>query len=179
MIASLYTLALLAAAAEGGGSSIPEWVPKTFNLALVLGFIYMVIRKPMATFFETRRAAIVSDLEQAKRDKEAAEARLAEVDARLSRLAAEQTEIRAEAEREAEAEAQRVAVRAEEDARKIAETAEREIGGALKTARADLQRFAAEKATELAEGMIRAEMTDEDRKRMVVQYADELGGVKK
>ena len=179
MIASLYNLALLAAAAEGGGSSIPEWIPKAFNLALVLGFLYLVIRKPMAAFFETRRSAIVADLEQAKRDKQAAEARLAEVDARLARLAAEQTEIRAEAEREAEAEQARVAARAEDDARKIAETAEREIGGALKSARADLQRFAAEKATELAEGMIRAEMTDADRQRMVEQYAAELGGVNK
>src|SRR5688572_28843086 len=102
MIASLYTLVLLAAG-EGGGASIPEWVPKAFNLALVLGFLYMVIRKPLAAFFETRRAAIIAELEKAKRDKEAAEARLAEVDARISRLAAEQVEIRAEAEREVEA----------------------------------------------------------------------------
>jgi F-type H+-transporting ATPase subunit b len=175
MIATLY---ILLAAAEGGGG-VPEWIPRAFNLALVLGFLAFVLRKPMATFFETRRAAILADLEQAKRDKEAAESRLAEVETRLSRLAAEQAEIRAEADREAEAEHARVEARAEEEARKIAEMAEREIGGALKAARADLQRFAAEKSVEMAEGLIRAEMTDEDRQRMVEQYADQLGGVTK
>ena len=179
MIASLYNLALFAAAAEGGGSSVPEWIPKAFNLALVLGFLYLVVRKPMAAFFEARRSAIVADLEQAKRDKQAAEARLAEVDARLARLAAEQTEIRAEAEREAEAEQARVAARAEDDARKIAETAEREIGAALKSARAELQRFVAEQAVVLAEGTIKAELNDEDRKRMMDQYAAQLQGVRK
>jgi F-type H+-transporting ATPase subunit b len=177
MTASLY-IALLAAA-EGGASAVPEWIPKAFNLALVLGLIYFLVRKPMANFFATRSAAILAELDRAKRDRDLAQSRLAEVETRLSRLAAEQAEIRAEAEREAEAEHARIAARAEEEAQKVAETAEREIAGALKVARADLQRFAAEKAAELAEGMIRAEMTDEDRKRMVEQYAAELGEVKK
>ena len=172
MLAMLFGTLFVAAA-------VPEWVPKAVNLAIFLAFLYFILRKPMAAFFESRSKAIVADLERAKAERDVAEAKLAEVDARLSRLDAEREQIRAEAEREAEAELARIAARTEEDARKIGETAEREIAGALKVARADLQRFAAEKAAELAEGMIRAEMTDEDRKRMVEQYADELGGVKK
>jgi ATP synthase F0 subunit b len=167
-------LLLAAEAAHEGG--IPEWIPRVVNLAIFLGFLYFLLRKPMAAFFETRRAAIVADLEKAKREKAEADAKLAEVEARLSRLSAEQAEIRAEAEREAEAESARVAARAEEEARKIAETAGREIEGALKAARADLQRFAAEKAVDLAETKIRAEMNDEDRRRMVDRYAAEIGG---
>lgn len=179
MIATLYLLAFQAAETEGAAAGVPDWVPRIVNLALVLGFLYFVLRKPMATFFETRRQAILADLEKAKREKEAAEAKLAEVEARLSRLDAEQQEIRAEAEREAEAEHARVAIRAQEEAGKISETAVREIDGALKAARADLQRFAAEKAVEVAESMIRAEMNEDDRSRLVDQYAEQLGGVNK
>lgn len=177
MIAALYETAALAAETTAGG--IPEWVPKTVNLAIFLAFLYFVLRKPLAAFFEKRSAAIVADLERAKRERDAAEARLAEVDARLARLADEQAQIRAESEAEAEAELARVKARSEEEARKIAEMTEREIEGALKAARADLQRFAAEKAVEIAEATIRAEMNDADRKRLVDRYADQLDEVKK
>jgi F-type H+-transporting ATPase subunit b len=173
MLATLYSAVFVAAGAGG------EWLPKTVNLAIFLAFLYFLLRKPMAAFFASRSKAIVADLERAKRERDEAEAKLAEVDARLSKLAAERDQIRAEAEREAEAELARLSARTEEDARKIAETAEREIDGALKAARADLQRFAAEKAVELAEAQIRGEMSDEDRKRLIGDYADQLDEVKK
>jgi F-type H+-transporting ATPase subunit b len=178
MLADVYLVAMQAA--EGAHESgVPEWIPKTVNLAIFLAFLYFLLRKPAANFFATRSAAIREELEKAKREKAEADAKLAEVEGRLSRLAAEQDEIRAEAEREAEAEHARILANADEETRRIAETAGREIEGALKAARADLQRFAAEKAVDLAEGTIRAEMTDEDRKRMVDEYAAQIGGARK
>lgn len=179
MLSAVYTLMLQAAEGAHESGGIPEWIPKVVNLAIFLGILYFLLRKPMAAFFETRRQAIIADLEKAKREKAEAEAKLAEVEQRLSKLASETAAIRAEADREAEAEHARIAARAEEEARKIGETAEREIEGALKAARADLQRFAAEKAVDLAEATIRAEMNDDDRKRMVEQYATEIGGATK
>jgi len=178
MPAAIYLLALQAAE-SAHESGVPEWIPKTVNLLIFLGFLYFLLRKPAASFFATRSGAIREELEKAKHEKAEADAKLAEVEARLSRLAVEQDEIRAESEREAEAEHGRIAARAEEEARKIGETAEREIDGALKAARAELQRFAAEKAVELAEGTIRAEMTDDDRKHLVDQYAEQIGGATK
>jgi F0F1-type ATP synthase membrane subunit b/b' len=178
MLAAVYMLAMQAAE-SAHESGVPGWLPKTVNLAIFLGFLYFLLRKPAANFFATRSAAIVEELEKAKREKAEADAKLAEIEARLSRLAADQEQIRAESEREAEAEEARIAARAEEDARKIAETTEREIDGALKVARADLQRFAAEKAVDIAEATIRAEITDDDRKRMVDQYAAQIGGATK
>ena len=175
MLSTIYLLALQAA--EGAHESgVPEWIPKAVNLAIFLAFLYWLLRKPAANFFAARSAAIVNDLERAKREKDEAEAKLATVEQRLARLAAEQAEIRAEAEREAEAEHARLLASADEEAARIAETAGREIDGALKTARAELQRFAAEKAVDLAEATIRAEMTDDDRKRMVDEYAQQIGG---
>lgn len=173
----LFSVFVAAAATTEGG--IPEWIPKSVNLAIFLGFIYFILRKPMANFFAGRSAAIVADLERAKRERDEAEAKLAEVDARLAKLEAEKQQIRAEAESEAEAEHARIVARTEEEARKIGEAAEREIEGALKLARADLQRFAAEKAVELAEVQIRGEMSEADRKRLIGNYAEQLEEVKK
>jgi F-type H+-transporting ATPase subunit b len=179
MVAGVLWTLSFALAADTGEGGIPAWVPKTVNLAIFLGILYFLLRKPLAAFFEARTAAIRADLERAKRDKAIAESKLAEVEARLALLADEQAQIRAEAETEAETEHARIRARAEEEAYKIAETTEREIAGALQAARADLQRFVAEQAVELAEKMIRSEMTDADRHRIVGQYAEQLEEVRK
>ena len=97
----------------------------------------------------------------------------------MADLEREQEEMRLAAAAEADAEAARVAARTDDEIRKISEAADREIDGALKAARADLQRFVAEKSVELAEATIRAEMTDADRKLLLERYSEQLVEVKK
>lgn len=166
-------------AAGGGQSLLMEYLPKIVNLLIYAGILFFILRKPMTTFFETRRAGILEELNRAQREKAEAQAKLADVEVRLARLADEQAEIRESAETEAEAEAARIAARTDEEIRKIAEAADRDIDGALKAARADLQKFVAQKAVEIAESNIRSQMTDDDRKRMLERYADQLVEVNK
>jgi F-type H+-transporting ATPase subunit b len=170
----------LALALAGGGDS--PWLneaARAVNIGIFLLILFLLLRKPMSKFFDGRLQQIKTDLERAQREKAAAEAKLAEVEARLAKLDVEQARINAEAQAEAEAEHARIAARTDEETLKIAETAEREIGAALKSARADLQRFVAEHAVLLAEGAIRAELNDEDRARMLEQYTAQLQGVRK
>ncbi len=178
IMSMLIALALQTPEPETIGGT-PEWVPRSVNLAIFLIFLYFVLRKPLASFFAARAASITAGIDKAKLEKQAAEAKLREVESRLEQLGAEQARIRAEAEAEAASEAKRVAARAEEEAAKIAETAGREIDGALKNAKAELQRFAAEKSVELAESLIRSEITDADGRKMVDDYAAQLEGVKR
>lgn len=176
----MIAIALTLLAAESGGSGLlMEYLPKIVNLAIYVGILVFILRKPMIAFFETRRSAILEDLNRAQLEKVEAQAKLAEVEARLAKLEDEQTEIRNSALAEADAEAARMSARTDEEIRKIAEAAERDIDGALKAARAELQKFVAEKAVEIAESQIRSEMNDADRKRMLDQYADQLVEVKK
>ena len=168
----------LAAAGAGGESLLMEYLPKIFNLVVYVGILYFVLRKPMTTFFETRRSAILEELNRAQREKAEAQEKLAEVEARLAKLEDEQNEIRKVAVAEADAEEARIAARTDEEIRKIAEAADREIDGALKAARADLRKFVAERAVEIAESQIRTEMSDADRQRMLDQYAEQLVEVK-
>lgn len=177
MTHAAFALALLAEA--GHGTDWTAIAAKAVNMAIFLGILAYILGKPLANFFESRSRRIREDLDRAKRERAEAEARLAEVNGRLARLEEEREQIRREAEAEAEAEAARVAARTDEELRRIAEATEREVAGALKSARAELQAFVAEKAVELAEARIRSEMTDEDRRRLIERYSDQLQGVKK
>ena len=67
----------------------------------------------------------------------------------------------------------------DKDARKLREQARREIESAVKVARAELRSFAAEQSVRLAEEMIRRELRPEDDARLVQEYVDELGGIRR
>jgi F0F1-type ATP synthase, subunit b len=155
----------------------PRW--RIINLLIFVAFlIYLLVKKVrIGEVFDNRAAAILKELEQARRDKEEAQRRLAEVEARFGRLDQEVTAIRAEAEDEAAREAERIRQAAAADAEKIRLTVQREIDGAMKAARTELRAFVAEQSVGLAETIIRRDIRPEDNKRMLNKYMDELSEV--
>jgi F-type H+-transporting ATPase subunit b len=157
----------------------PLW--RVINLVIFILILIYILRSKIriGKVFEDRAASIVKELEQAKRDKQEAEARLSELETRLGRLDQEVAGIRAEAERESEREAERVRQAADADAEKIRLTAQREIEGAMKAARTELRAFVAEQSVAMAEGIIRREIRPEDNTRMLNKYVDDLREVNK
>jgi len=149
---------------------------KAINLVIYVAILVFVIRKPMSAFFATRSAEIQDSLQKADREKREALAQLKTVEERLNKLDTEIAEIKSQAQREAEAEYQRVLKSAEEDSVKLRETAEREIQGLVKTARMELKSYAAAQSVSIAEGLIRQEMRDADSHRIVDDYISELEG---
>jgi F0F1-type ATP synthase membrane subunit b/b' len=59
-------------------------VSKAVNLIIFLGLLYFLLRKPAREFFTTRLAEVRATLQQAAKEKDAASAKMAELDARLS-----------------------------------------------------------------------------------------------
>lgn len=160
------------------------WNPnlwRVINLLVFVIFIIYILRSKVriGQVFDNRAASIVKELEQAKRDKQESQDRLAELEARLGRLDQEIADIRAEAERESAREAERVQQTAAADAEKIRQTAQREIEGAMKAAKGDLRAFVADQSVALAEGIIRREIRPEDNTRMVNSFIDDLSEVGK
>ena len=157
----------------------PRW--RVINLLIFVIFLaYLFVKKlRIGHVFDNRAAAIVKELEEARREKQEAQAKLAEVEARLSRLDQEVAEIRAEAEREGARESARISEAAAADAEKIRQTAQREIEGAMKSARTELRAFVAEQSVQLAENIIRREIRPDDNTRMLNKYIDELSEVGK
>jgi F-type H+-transporting ATPase subunit b len=169
--------------AEGGEThwyNIPGWEAwKFFNLFVFVGVLVYFLKKPLSQSLVARREAIRRDLMRAQEERNAAQAKLEEVEARLARLNAEVEAVRAQSQKEAAAERERVERATEEEMRKLREQAQREIESAGKVARQELRRQAAEESVRLAEEMIRRDMRPEDDARLVGEYVEELGGIRR
>jgi len=164
------------AAEEGDKWGI--WMPlgRLFNLALVVGILVWVARKPLQNFYANRTQTIREQLAEAQAARKEAEAKLAEIEARMSRLDDDLREIKEQAEKEAQEEYQRLLSVAERDAGKIIERARQEIEGMTRSAQLDLKARVAELSVQLAEEKIRREITDEDRGRLFTSFVTKLGG---
>ena len=175
--------ALLAAAeqAEATGLLSNPTLWRVINLLVFVIILVYILRSKVriGQVFDNRAASIVKELEQAKRDKQEAENRLAQLEARLSKLDQAVEQIRVEAERESARESERIREAAAADAEKIRQSARREIEGAMKAARNELRAFVADQSVQLAEGMIRREIRPEDDTRMVNKFIDDLSEVGK
>jgi F-type H+-transporting ATPase subunit b len=149
------------------------WVFVFINFAIVAGFIYWASHTNLAQAFRTRTATIQKGIEEARRASAEANARLEQIQGRLSKLDSEVAEIRAAAEADFSAEQERIKRAAEEDARRVVETAESEIAAAAKNARRELRTYAAELAVELAKKNIKVDAQTDAA--LVRDFVSQLG----
>lgn len=177
----LPALVLAAEAGHSGGLLSDPTLWRVINLLVFALILVYILRNKIkiGQVFDNRAAAIGKELEQARRDKQEAQQRLAEVESRLANLDQEVAAIRAEADREAAREQDRIRQAAAADAEKIRQMAQREIEGAMKSARTELRAFVAEQSVEMAEGIIRREIRPEDNTRMMNRFMDEMREVNK
>ena len=178
MLLALNTFFVLLAS-EGGVSAWIDTAARVFNLLLFLAVMVYLLRGSVSAALRTRRENIRRDLMRAQEERNAALAKLEEVESRLSLLDSETQAIKAQAQREAAEERERIERSTEEEARRLREQAQREIESASKTARQELRRFAAEQSVRLAEEMIRRNLRPEDDARLVGDYIEELGGARR
>jgi len=143
------------------------------NFAVIVGLILWAARRYLPGVFSARSAAIQQAMQEAQKASEEARRRLAEIESRLMKLDGEIGMMRNSAEKEAAAEEARIQAAAEEDARRIVESAQQEIASAAKTARRELTAYAADLAISLAKKQIRVDSgTDQ---KLVKNFAVELG----
>jgi len=150
------------------------------NFAIVAGILFYFGRKFLPGIFRNRTADIQKAMEEARKASADANRRLSEIEARLTRLDVEIGTMQANAEKEMEAEEQRIASSTHEETRKIVESAEQEIAAATKLARRDLKAFAADLAVTLASKQIQVDSKTDQA--LVAQFSNELtqnGGQKK
>jgi len=161
---------LLAADGSEGGWGIWLFIGRLFNLAVVVGLLVWVARKPLANFYASRSESIREQLAEAQRARAEAEAKLAEIESKMSRLDQELGEMKAAAEKDAELEYKRLVEAADEESRKIVGKAKEEIEGITREAYLDLKAHAAELAVTLAGQKIKGQITEEDRRRLFENF---------
>jgi F-type H+-transporting ATPase subunit b len=149
------------------------WLCMLLNFGVIAYFIFSLMRKKLPGFFKGRTEVISARIEQARKTSDEARQRLQQVEGRLSRLDAEVTEMRREAEDSARAEGKRIMAEAEEERRRIVASAEQEIAAAANSARRELKAYAAELAVDLAEKKIR--VGQEADRELVRAFTSRLG----
>ena len=177
-------LAQLALAAEGHGEEKPSLFGGDLGNAiwtLVIFFLLLVVLakfawKPLLTALQDREKFIRESLDSAKRDREAAEARLKEYEQRLAKAREEAGAVIDEARRDAENVKRRLEDEARRSAEDIANRATREIGVARDTALKELYEKSAAMAMEMAGQVLQRQLTPEDHQRLVRDALSKLPG---
>jgi len=143
------------------------------NFAVIAAAIFWAAGKYLPRAFSARTAAIQKAMQEAQKASEEARKKLAEIEARLKKIDGEIGMMRNAAEKEAEEEESRIHAAAQEDARKMLDTARQEIAAAAKSARRQLTAYAADLAVGLAKKQIHVDAATDQK--LVRNFAGELG----
>ncbi len=149
------------------------WLSILLNFVIIGGAILWGARKYLPGMFRDRTSAIQKAMQEAQKASEEARRRLGEIESRLMKLDVEIGMMRDAAEKEGAAEESRLQAGAQEDARKIVQSAEQEIEAAIKAARRALTAYAADLAVGLAKKQIHVDAATDQA--LVRNFAGELG----
>jgi F-type H+-transporting ATPase subunit b len=178
LLAMFVLIAALPMLAEEGEASPVDsptgWVFRWLNFAIVFGVIAYFAVKKGGPYFRRQAEEISRKIAEGTRAREAAERQRQEVQAKLANIENEIAGMRAEAKRDAEAEAQRLRALGREEAEKIERAAQAEIVAAERAARMELKVFAAGLAVERAEAQLRQELTPKSEAALFQAFVQEL-----
>ena len=170
---ALFVPAAALAASEGddaGMTFVYEWV----NLLILVGVLVFLTRKPVLAYLGDRRSGIQENLEGAEQLLTDAQNRLQEWQAKVDGMDAEVADIRRLAQDAARQERDRIVADAEVIAERIKRDARSAVERETRRARVALREEASELAIELAAGLLRDGVTDQDRDRLVDEFVDRL-----
>lgn len=179
LVTTLVLIPSLVLAAGGGhadgGAVLKDFAYRVFNFALMAGLLYYFVAKPIRNGLSTRREDIAKTLADALAARDEAEAKHREYSEKLAKATEEITEIRAAIKREGEMERDRILASAKEMAAKIEKEAENKASGVVTKARKELREEAARLAVELAEVLLKKQVSAADQKRLVDEYMQKVG----
>ncbi|MEA2560954.1 MAG: F-type H+-transporting ATPase subunit b [Acidobacteriota bacterium] len=171
--------ALAQEAEHGGGGENNIFAGDVGNMIWTLVIFLLVVLVlgkfawgPILNTLQARESFIHEALATAKRDRDAAEARLREYEEKLAQSRAEATAIVDEGRRDAVVVKQRIEEDAQREADKRLERAKREIQIATETATKELYLLSARLATDMAGKMIGRELTPQDHERLIAESLD-------
>lgn len=183
--AVLLTAAQVFAAGEGGQHEGPNLftgdLGNIFWSLVTFGAVLLVLGKfawgPLLGALQKREDFIRNSLDQAKKDREDAEARLKEYEQRLQAGREEASALVEEGRRDAESVRQKIQQTAKTDADAMIDRAKREITIATQTAVKDLYSLTGKLATEVASRIIAKELDATEHERLIADSIEELQGV--
>ena len=181
LLLSILIMAPVAAFAAGGGGHadsgvvFKDFLYRCFNFALMAGLLAYFVTKPIRKGLKGRTEEIAKTLSDAEAAQAAAEAKHEEYSKKLAKATEEIAGITEAIRREGELERDRIVAAAKEMAVKIEQEAENKASSVVAKARTDLREEAARLAVELAEDLLKKQVSAEDQKRLVDEYMQKVG----
>ena len=154
---------------------LPLWLWQLANLALFLGVLLYFVARPLAKAFRDRQIAVEERLKEARRQREESARLEADIRDRMSRLEQEVAEVRARGETDGEAERRALIERGSQESERVRREAGEEIARRLTDAKEELRRTAADLTASAATDLLRREISDEDRRRLLEESVERLG----
>ena len=189
MMKSMFTVSVLMAAVAPAVASEAAMDPSRLAgdvgaalwTLIIFALVVFILGKfawgPILGVFQKREEFIRDSLEQARKDREAAEATLKEYSDKLHAAKLEATAIVDEGRRDAEAVKRKVEEEAKGEADAIIARAKREIGIATDTAVKELYDLTGRLATDVAARIIRKELDPREHERLIAESVEELGRI--
>ncbi len=161
-----------ASGGEGGshGLNWGDLLIRTVNFTLLAALVYKLLKKPIVTYFSSRRENIRKLLEELDQKREEAERRCAEYKAKLAVLDKEAEKILQEYIAQGEQEKAKILEAAERQARYIREQARLAVQQEVKAAKNELREEVAELTVKAAEDILRQRMDMGDQERLVEEF---------
>jgi F0F1-type ATP synthase membrane subunit b/b' len=150
---------------------------KFINLAIFIGVMVYVAKRPLSEAFKAKRDAIRAELIRAEQEKQAALARLTSAEAKLASLEAEKAALLQKAREEADAEKRRLAEQTEWEVSKLHEQTAGEVARLRNQTFAQLRRFSAEESVRLAEERLKAQLDTQKDSQLVKAGIASIGGL--
>ena len=161
---------------EHAGRGAIDVAARVVNFAILAGTLFYLLRSPCTKYLADRGVAIRSDLRNAADTRQAAAAQIEEIDRRMKALPGELDALRAQGAQEIAAEEARIQSAAAAERDRLMAQARREIDLQVRVAERDLVAHAADLAVGVASERIKRNITDDDQKRLVDRYVQQLKG---
>jgi len=182
MAVGLVLLAAAMAYASGGeaGGAHDKWAQwkdfgwRMLNFAVLAWFLWWMLAKKVKEFFVGRKGEIGTALEEARRAKEEAEAKFRDYDARLQKATDEIDGITEMIRSQGEIEKERIIADARKQAEKMKEDAQARMEQEFNKASNQLRLEAVKLSVELAEEILKKQITPQDHEAMVQDYIDKV-----
>jgi F-type H+-transporting ATPase subunit b len=179
MVATVLAFTGVLALAEEGGSPANQPIGLKFkwiHFVIISLLVLWLFGKALPPIFRRNADSVSSAIAKATAARAEADRHLKEAAFKMASLEKEIKELRAIAEREAKAEAERLKDATQSDAAKIGLAANAEIAAAERAARAELKSLAAKMAVDGAESLVAQQMTPAVQETLIHNFVQSMQG---
>jgi len=153
---------------------LPMWIWQIANLVAFLAVLMYFVARPLAQAFRRRQQAVEDRILQGRKQREEAARLETEIHERMARLDRDLAEVLARGVAEGEEARAGLIRKADEEAERVRREAEAEIARRLAFAKEELRRTAADLTAAAAMERLSAEITEEDRRRLLQEAVKSL-----